>query len=228
MRISELSTRSEAAATAIKYYVREGLLPDGTRTGRTTTVYDEDHLARIRLIRALTHVGGLPVSRVREVLAAVDDPATPIQHVLGVTQQATAGDLEEPSPEAAERVDALLAARGWQVHPGNPGRRMVAAALDAADGTGHIFTDETLRGYAAASEQVATADLDAVARTGTRAAAAESVVLGTALGDRVLAGLRRIAQEAETQRRLPGPGCGAGSDGPSADPVDPAVGPRDR
>ena len=34
MRIAELSTRSGTSIPTIKYYLREGLLPAGTATGR--------------------------------------------------------------------------------------------------------------------------------------------------------------------------------------------------
>jgi hypothetical protein len=43
----------------IKYYVREGLLPPGQLASPNQTQYDNSHLRRLRLIRALTEVGGL-------------------------------------------------------------------------------------------------------------------------------------------------------------------------
>ena len=70
MRMSELSRRSGASVTTIKYYLREGLLPAGRQTAATQAEYDEQHLRRLRLIRALTGVRGLSVSTTRDLLDA--------------------------------------------------------------------------------------------------------------------------------------------------------------
>ena len=63
-----------------------------------------------------------------------------------------------------------------------------------------------LPGYAAAAEMVAHGDLAAVTASGPdRRPMVETVVVGTALGDALFAGLRRIAQE-DMARRLGLPG----------------------
>ena len=53
MRISELSRRSGVPVATIKYYRREGLLPEGRALNPTTVEYDEEHIQRLRLIRSL-------------------------------------------------------------------------------------------------------------------------------------------------------------------------------
>ncbi|WP_331716966.1 MerR family transcriptional regulator [Streptomyces sp. 2323.1] len=73
MRLSKLCERSGVSTATIKYYLREGLLPPGERVSATKARYDAGHLQRLCLIRALVKVGGMPVSRVREVLASMDD-----------------------------------------------------------------------------------------------------------------------------------------------------------
>ncbi|MFD0479411.1 MerR family transcriptional regulator [Nonomuraea thailandensis] len=65
MRISELSARSGVAIPTIKYYLREGMLHQGEQTAATRAEYDETHLRRLRLIRALLDVGGSPWPRSR-------------------------------------------------------------------------------------------------------------------------------------------------------------------
>ncbi|GAB7190497.1 MerR family transcriptional regulator [Kineococcus sp. NUM-3379] len=203
MRISELSARSGVSAASIKYYVREGLLPPGQRTGYNQTDYTDRHLERLRLIRSLIDVGGLPVTAVARVLAAVDDPDLPLQEVLGAAQQALPQALTPPSPRAVARVAELVADRGWRVHDDNPGLRAVASVLDSYTRLGREDLAATLPRYAEAAALVAEADLDAVAApaSAARGAAAETVVVGTVLGDQLLAGLRRIAQEDASTRR---------------------------
>jgi len=59
MRISQLSQASGVPVATIKYYLREGLLHDGRLTSATQAQYDETHLARLRLVRALLGAGGV-------------------------------------------------------------------------------------------------------------------------------------------------------------------------
>jgi DNA-binding transcriptional MerR regulator len=68
MRISELSRASGVSIPTIKFYLRENLLPQGTATARTQADYPEAHLRRLRLIQALTGIGGLKLRDVRDVL----------------------------------------------------------------------------------------------------------------------------------------------------------------
>src|SRR4051812_39810395 len=74
MRVAELVERSGVPRATIKYYLREGLLMPGTATGATQATYGEAHLHRLRLIKALTEVVGLPIARAREVIRVMDSP----------------------------------------------------------------------------------------------------------------------------------------------------------
>lgn len=59
MKISELASRSDTPLSAVKYYQREGLLPQGKKTAPNQTDYSKEHVQRVRLIRALLGAGGL-------------------------------------------------------------------------------------------------------------------------------------------------------------------------
>ena len=127
MKVSELSERSDVSIASIKFYLRERLLFAGTATSATRSDYDETHLARLRLIRALIEVGGLSVAAARGVLAAIDDGAMPIVEVFGIAQRAASVALTssaqpsaQPSAESLERVDRLKSERGWQTSELNP------------------------------------------------------------------------------------------------------------
>ena len=74
MRISELSRHSGVPTTTIKFYIREGLLPAGTRSHRNQATYGEGHLQRLDLICTLRDVAGLSLDVVRKVLEQVDGP----------------------------------------------------------------------------------------------------------------------------------------------------------
>ncbi|NRQ39454.1 MerR family transcriptional regulator [Nonomuraea sp. NN258] len=208
MRIGELSARSGVPAATIKYYVREGLLPPGSRTKANQAEYDEAHLRRLRLVRALLEVGGLSVATSRRVIAILDDPATSPLKGMGKAHRALSGDRLEPAAgppdgDAASlaRVDELLAARGWQVGAAHPARAQLAAAIATAESLGMGDALGLLDGYADAAEAVAEADLDLATAPATLDESIERMLVWTVVGDRVLTALRRLAQEAVAVRR---------------------------
>ncbi|WP_210479283.1 MerR family transcriptional regulator [Naasia sp. SYSU D00948] len=209
MRISELSRRSGVSAASIKYYVREGLLPAGESTGPTASVYGDEHVRRLRIIRALIEVGGLSIATARDVLGAVDSPDLSLPHVFERAQVAVSRTdlyMRESSDPARIRVDELVNQRGWHVHPGNPGRTALANVLDTLADLGHPELQDLLEPYADAAVIVAEADLRAVAAQPDIEGMTETVVAGTVLGDAMLAALRRICQEHMTSLVFPSDG----------------------
>ncbi|MFF8276331.1 MerR family transcriptional regulator [Streptomyces lateritius] len=197
MRIGELSRRTGVSVPTIKYYVREGLLPPGQLTSPNQAAYDETHVRRLRLVRALLDVGGLSVAGVREVILAIADTERPVHKVLGVAADRVVPRYPEEPGEgivaAREAVAALIAKHGWRSHPESPAAQALAVALAALEGVGHGAFVEVLDAYAQAAERVARADLDYVARNVVREELVESVVVGTVLGDAVFGALRRLA-----------------------------------
>ncbi|MFE5796323.1 MerR family transcriptional regulator [Streptomyces sp. NPDC056503] len=204
MRIGELSRRTGVSVPTIKFYVREGLLPAGRLTSPNQATYEETHVRRLRLIRALIDVGGLSVAAVREVIAAVDDPGRPVHDLLGAAAVRMVpryggepqGEEREDERlvEARERVDELIRERGWSCFPGSPAAEALAVALAALGSVGHERFAEVLGDYADAAERVARADLQYVAHHVAREELVESVAVGTVLGDALFAALRRLAQ----------------------------------
>ncbi|RXZ48000.1 MerR family transcriptional regulator, partial [Agromyces binzhouensis] len=83
MRISGLADASGVAVATIKFYLREGLLHPGVATSATQATYDDSHVRRLRLIRALTGPVGLSVQQARTILTLVDDPGDDLYASLG-------------------------------------------------------------------------------------------------------------------------------------------------
>ena len=194
MRMSQLSAVTGAPIATIKYYLREGLLAPGERTSPNQANYDDTHVRRIRLVRALLGPGGLDVATAKDVVAAIDSDL-PINHVFGIAQRAASVRLggRGGDEEALARVDELLA--GLRIHLTNPGREAAAAVIAAFESTGQRHEPDWYGRYLEAALIVAEADLDMVERRDGRDAQAETVVVGTALGDALFAALRRAAQE---------------------------------
>ena len=91
MRISELSAQTGIPVATIKFYLRENLLHDGVRTAATQAQYDESHVARLRLIRALLGPGGLSIAAAHRVIQAIEEPPESVYELLGIAARAVAG-----------------------------------------------------------------------------------------------------------------------------------------
>ncbi|WUT01154.1 MerR family transcriptional regulator [Streptomyces sp. NBC_00708] len=204
MRIGELSRRSGVPVPTIKFYVREGLLPAGRLTSPNQASYDDGHERRLRLIRALLDVGGLPLAAIGDVLRVMEDPAQPVHEVLGVAAKRlspSSGDESGPELGAArEEVADLLKRMGWRAGPASPGGESLAGVLVALRRAGHGAFIDLLDDYAAVAEQVALIDLDYVSRRVAREDMVESVVVGTVLGEAMFGALRRLAHTEASAR----------------------------
>ena len=64
VRMAELSERSGVPIPTIRYYIREGLLPAGRLTSPNQADYDDSHVRRLGLIRAMVEVGEIPIAAV--------------------------------------------------------------------------------------------------------------------------------------------------------------------
>jgi arsenate reductase len=60
MRIAELASRAGVAASAVRWYEQEGVLPAPTRTPNGYRDYDDGDLARLRLVLSLRRLGLAP------------------------------------------------------------------------------------------------------------------------------------------------------------------------
>ena len=201
MQISELARRAGVPVATVKYYLREGLLPQGELTGATRARYGEDHLERLRLVRALLGPGGLSIARARAVLAAVDTPDTSVHAALGAAHRALPGVGADGTADL-EQARAVLRRRGWRVAEDSPALVALAAALEALRAVGAAPTDQLLDRYAEAAGRIGEQDVAQVP-TGSVAEAVRFVVVNTVLLEPVLLALRRLAQEDASRRRVP-------------------------
>src|SRR5690606_4799309 len=102
------------------------------QTSATRAEYDQSHLRRLRLIRALLEVGRLPVATIRKIIEAVEDEETDLHEMLGTAHYALSPAPEsvpddEDWRDARKIVDQLIVDLGWQrVHPNAPTRDELA------------------------------------------------------------------------------------------------------
>ena len=214
MRISELARQADVTIPTVKFYLRQGLLPDGEATAVTRAEYNEEHLSRVRLIRALVDVGGLSLTAVRALLATLDEHA-------GADAPASANASRPKKPARAARLDrkkvlaavqdalppapperqqtpnralAAVSALGWEVDPESVALRQLEAALAALDLLGLPPNIATLLAYGEAAEKAAQADVDSLP-AGSSAKVVRQLVLATAMYEPMLTALHRLAQQ---------------------------------
>jgi DNA-binding transcriptional MerR regulator len=208
MRIGELSARTGVPVPTIKYYVREGLLSGGERISHNQVSYDEEHVRRLRLVRAMVETGSLPIVKVREVLAEVDDPKHDLDRRLGVVSRAlsqTRQPLGEPDPELLREALAVAERRGWAaISPMNFHVRALAEVLERLRMLGMESVIERIDDYARAAQSVAETDIELLAGVPEPDEMLETMIVGTVLGDALFAALRRIAQVEFSWRQFGG------------------------
>lgn len=197
MRLSELSKAAGVSVATVKYYLREGLLPAGAPVTATSSTYDERHVERLRLIRALVKGAGLPLAQVRRVVQTLDNPPDTWHDLLGTAQGVLCGPLDITLQTAS--ADTLIRRLGWAVESRSPARADLARALARLEAGGVEVRTQDLDGYAAAARAAATIDIASLPTDSPEAALRQAIV-GTVLTDDVLVALRRLAQEDVSSR----------------------------
>ncbi|WP_410656912.1 MerR family transcriptional regulator [Amycolatopsis sp. lyj-112] len=198
--MAELSEKAGVPVATIKYYLREGLLPPGERTSPNQAKYDDGHVQRIKLIRALMDVGGLSLATVGEVLAAVDAGEASPHHVLGIAQQGitTSKQISDDGSKewALATVQELADRRGWPCKdPDDLVVQALVGVLCTIREVGHGWYLDKLDAYADIADQTADLDLEGIAGVESLDRIIEIAVVETVLGDKLLSVLRRLAQQ---------------------------------
>ena len=207
MRISRVGEQSGVPVTTLKYYLREGLVHEGLRLSGNQTDYDETHVQRVRLVRALLDTGGLSVAAAKRVLSTLDAEPEAIATTFEAAQHAMATGRSSGAPSEASRrrIAGLASARGWRTSSDNPGFDLAARVLDDYTAISFDPSDAYLDAYAAAAALVARADVSALLERHDPALIAELMVIGTVVGDTLAAGLRRLAHQDATADLFPVP-----------------------
>jgi DNA-binding transcriptional MerR regulator len=198
MLVSELAERSEVPLATVKYYLREGLLPAGETTGPRRAEYGEAHLRRLRVLRLLREVGGVPVTSLRQVADALDDEQRCVHDVMTlIADVITEGPTVDADPASLAMVDEVLAGVGWDgVRPESMDRVRLAALVALLNGPGPLgASPDVLSFYAGVADQLARAEVALVDSTTERSQLLEQMVTGSVVYGRVFDLLRQLGHE---------------------------------
>jgi DNA-binding transcriptional MerR regulator len=197
MWISELSEQTQIPIDTIKHYLRIGVLHRGEpRPGRRAE-YDESHVARLKLVRAMTEAGEMRLETVRRVFEAVDDSQTTLRAAVGPAHYELSRGIVEghtPSEGSLAMVDGVIARQGWDIDAESVHRLALAVTVDALNEIDDMIIDPLLDFYAQAMDRVAAFELDYV-DISSRDRAIRSIVVGTVLYEPLITLLRRLAHE---------------------------------
>jgi DNA-binding transcriptional MerR regulator len=206
MLVSELAERADVPLATVKYYLREGLLPPGDVVGPRRAEYDEAHVQRLRILRLLREIGGVPVSSLRVVMDALDDEALPIHDVMTLTADVISAGPEPGAQDASSMaiVDEVIEAIGWDgLRPESVDRLRLAALVAALNGPGPLVADaEVLRYYAGVADQLARTEVRHIDYTRDRAELLEEMITGSVLFGQIFGLLRQMGQE-HHHRQMP-------------------------
>jgi len=201
MRIAELSRESGVSIATIKFYLREGLLHPGVLTSATQAQYDQAHVDRVALIRALMGPGNLGAAQTARVLEVIDHPPADPTSVLAAAQYAVRSHAA-PAEENLAAARALISRLGWTIDdsPQNEDIAELAHALRAVDDAGILLVDGGLDRYGRWMEEIARVELATVPDAPPEAAVRQAV-LGSVLIEPLMLALRRLAHQHVTVQR---------------------------
>lgn len=130
LRMKDLVERSGVTRETIRFYIHEGLLPEGAKTARNMAWYGEEHVQRLQLIRRLQQEHFLPLKAIRTLLEESSDfHFSPAQNqvLAAVRRHLHTG---KSAAEGVREVGDVCAELGLQ-----------RAEIDALERGGHLEVD---------------------------------------------------------------------------------------
>lgn len=100
MKISELANETGSSVETIRYYEKQGLLPEPARTSANYRMYGDAHIARLRFIRHCRYLD-MTHQEIRRLLAFCDSPQESCSEVNAL--------LDRHIEHVAERISELHA-----------------------------------------------------------------------------------------------------------------------
>lgn len=82
LRMKDLCEQTGLTRQAIHFYIQQGLVPEGTKTGKNMAWYGPEHVERLRLIRRLQEEQYLPLKAIRALLAGETAHLDPAKRAL--------------------------------------------------------------------------------------------------------------------------------------------------
>lgn len=106
-RMKDLCELTGLSRQAIHFYVQQGLVPPGKKTGRNMAYYGEEHVERLLLVRKLQHERFLPLKAIKAVLDGKAGRFAPEQRQILREIKDRLAERSLRGPERARTLDAV-------------------------------------------------------------------------------------------------------------------------
>ncbi len=207
MRISELSDATGVSAATIKYYLREGLLPEGRKLTQRLVEYDARHVRRLHLLRLLREAGHVPVQALRQLVGVATGTRRSIHEMFMAAADALCPEASPAGPgrrRAEALADQMIKTAGWSnIRSASPDRANLAAVLEQIGSYDtHPRDPEEVAPYIRLADEIARYELEHLDDTKDRQGLLEEMVVGQVVFGQLLATLRRLAEEHHSFHRF--------------------------
>lgn len=115
-KMKDLCDQANVSRQLVHFYIQQGLLPEGKKTGKNMAYYTEHHLERLLLVRKLQHEHFLPLKAIRALLEERDEAFSPAQQRrMREVRAVMPESLREPTgPKQTVAIDALARELGFE------------------------------------------------------------------------------------------------------------------
>lgn len=110
--MKELEARTGVGREAIRFYIREGILPEPHKPKPNVAHYTEEHVRRLLAIRHLQEERDMPLARIRSVLESAELEPVMAAHSLQGIERLLPALVEGVRPAPDQRVVDVLARGG--------------------------------------------------------------------------------------------------------------------
>jgi len=109
MRMRDLEKASGVGRETIRYYIREGLLPEPDKASRNSARYSDVHVQRLKAIKRLQEERFLPLAVIRTLLEADDGDRWLMPEAFPMLDALLAQRLDDAGPARVALADLALA-----------------------------------------------------------------------------------------------------------------------
>lgn len=104
-KMKDLCERTGLSRQVVHFYIQQGLLPEGKKTGKNMAYYNERHVERLLTIRKLQHEHFLPLKAIRALLDEQEDAFSPAQRETMREVRSALSESLRPSDAPRATVD---------------------------------------------------------------------------------------------------------------------------
>lgn len=142
-KMKDLADATGLDRQGIHFYIQQGLLPPGHKTGRNMAWYTEAHMERLRLIKKLQHERFLPLKAIKALLDGREEALAPEQQqFLHDVREVLDESLSSRGPAERVSVADLIRRAGVDLDDLEQAEALGLATVIRADGEPYISTGE--------------------------------------------------------------------------------------